>query len=262
VAESFFDKRAADYEKEYSEPTAGGYALRVRREKVMALFDQAGGTVIDVGCGPGVMAQQLADRGCTYTGIDPSKRMLEICRTRFAGHPQMQFVPGEAMDLAFPAEHFDAALCIGVIDGVPDRSQAVRELLRVLRPGGTLIISFTNAVSPYSWWKKYAYYPAVRRIQALHGYVGHRARRVVSPPDPKGRTLYSKSKACDLLESEGAQIVQVLGYYFNVFLSPLDELFPSAAHRVAQRFEEGSWPVPEWVASGWIIKARKPCRAA
>jgi ubiquinone/menaquinone biosynthesis C-methylase UbiE len=257
VTDTFFDQRALDYERAYTELTAGGYALRVRREKVLSLFDQPGGKVLDVGCGPGILAQQMVDRACAYTGVDPSKKMLEICRRRFAGNPQMQFLSGEATGLAFPTAHFDAALCIGVIDGVPDQRQALREILRVLKPGGTLLITFTNAVSPYSWWKKYVYYPAVTQIQALSGHPLNNGRRKISPPDAKGRTLYNKSDACDFLRSEGAQVSRILGYYFNIFLSPLDELFPSVALSVTRRLEEGSWPAPEWVASGWIVKAKK-----
>ena len=261
VGESFFDKRASDYDQEYAEPTAGGYALRVRREKVLSLFDQPGGKVLDVGCGPGVMAQQIVDRDCRYFGVDPSKKMLGICRDRFAGDPRMQFSSADATSLTFPTAHFDAVLCIGVIDAVRDQRRALGEMVRVLKPGGTLIITFTNALSPYSWWKKYVYYPAIMHLQAMPGYPANNRRRNVSPPDPKGRTLYNKRGACEFLKSEGAQVSRIVGYYFNVFLSPLDELFPSAALAVTQRLVEGAWPAPEWVASGWIIKARKETAA-
>lgn len=254
---NFFDHRAYDYDREYAEQTAGGYALRIRRKKVLELFDQHGGKVLDVGCGPGVMAQEIVDRGCTFFGVDPSQKMLEICRRQFATDARMQFLRGDATSLAFADEAFDAVLCMGVIDAVPDRRQAIREMLRVLRPGGTLVITFTNVTSPYSWWKKYIYYPAVIQYQALRGHAIARRRQSAPPPDPRGRALYNKGGARKFLESEGAEVVHILGYYFNIFLSPLDELFPSAALHVTQRLEEGRWVRPEWIASGWIVKAQK-----
>lgn len=62
----FFDSRARNYNREYEDETPAGYALRIRREKVMSLFDQRGGRVLDVGCGPGIMAAETIQRGCEF----------------------------------------------------------------------------------------------------------------------------------------------------------------------------------------------------
>jgi ubiquinone/menaquinone biosynthesis C-methylase UbiE len=255
--DSFFDERAFAYDREYNQQTAGGYALRIRREKVLRLFDQPGGKVLDVGCGPGIMAQAMINRDCAFWGVDPSQNMLEICRRRFGREKRMQFLRGDATQLAFPDAFFDAVLCMGVIDAVRDRRQAVREMLRVLKPGGTLLITFTNIVSPYSWWKKYVFYPAVAGYHSLRRGSGLGRLQWTLPPDPKERALYNKAEARDFLQSEGAEVVQILGYYFNIFLSPLDEIFKSPALWVTRKLEEGHWPRPEWIASGWIIKAKK-----
>jgi ubiquinone/menaquinone biosynthesis C-methylase UbiE len=254
---AFFDERAASYDREYDEPTPGGYALRVRREKVLNLFDQQGGRVLDVGCGPGVMAAEIAKRGCKFWGVDPSLNMLEIGRRRFLGNSRVHFLQGEATRLTFPDSSFDAVLCMGVIDAVGDRRRAIREMLRVLRPGGTLLITFTNLRSPYSWWKKFVFYPAVTRYHVLRGRGRKQNGRSSLPPVAKQRAIYEKSAARDLLKTEGAEILRTDGYYFNVFLSPLDEWFPSLSLWVTKQLEEGRWPRPEWFAGGWIIKARK-----
>jgi len=87
----FFDERAANYDREYEDETPGGYALRVRREKVLSFFDKPGGRVLDVGCGPGVMAQALVDRGCDFWGLDPSSKMIEIGRRRFPDNDTFTF---------------------------------------------------------------------------------------------------------------------------------------------------------------------------
>ena len=50
---------------------------------------------------------------------------------------------------------------------------------------------------------------------------------------------------------------KTLGYYFNIFLSPLDEIFPALALRTTRTIEESRWPKPEWIASGWIVKVKK-----
>jgi len=245
----FFDQRANDYAREYHDETPGGYALRVRRRKVLELFDQPGGKVLDLGCGPGAMAQELVERGCEFWGVDPSSKMLDIGRRRFRDHQRIHFLSGDAARVALPDGFFDAVLCMGVMDALGDRHRAIREMLRLLRPGGTLIVTFTNLSSPYAWWKNYIFYPLIWRWHAL------RARTVVSKLG--GRALYTRRAARQLVQSEGAEVVQTVTNYYNVFLSPLDEVMPSAALWVAKKLEDQIWPRPEWIAAGLIVKARK-----
>ena len=252
---TFFNRRAADYDREYDAPTTAGYALRVRREKVLAMLGQyGGGNVLDVGCGPGPMALPLVERNCRFWGVDPSESMLQICRARFASQPHMKFVLGNATQLDFPDGFFDVVLCMGVLDAVPDATPAVREMLRALKPGGILLVTFTNILSPYSWWKRYVFYRSVswyRRIRRGRGC------RAVPPPDATKRSLYTKRGAIDLLKAGGARVAQIQGYYYNPFLSPLDEWFPALALRTVKNLEWHRGSASEWMAAGWIMKAQK-----
>jgi ubiquinone/menaquinone biosynthesis C-methylase UbiE len=256
VIVSFFDRRAADYDREYEAQTPGGYALRIRRKKVLSLFDRPGGAVLDVGCGPGVMAGEMMARGCSFWGVDPSSNMISICRSRFAESERVHFLKGDALQLAVPSGFFDAVLCMGVIDSVKDGRGAIREMLRVLKPGGTLIVTFTNIYSPYAWWKNYVFYPLVAKWQ------NWRSKR--SPHDIKPgrrnadtRVLYSRRASHGMLRAEGASVLQSVGYYYNVAISPLDEIFPSGSLWLTRKIEESAWSAPEWLAAGRIVKARK-----
>ncbi|HEY1754526.1 MAG TPA: class I SAM-dependent methyltransferase [Bryobacteraceae bacterium] len=245
----FFDKRADDYDREYDGETPGGYALRVRRRIVLELFDQPGGKVLDLGCGPGVMADSLADRGCKFVGLDPSSKMLGIGRRRFQDREGIHFLAGEATRVALSDKAFDAVICMGVIDALKDGRLAVSEMLRVLKPGGTLIVTFTNLVSPYAWWKNYILYPAATQW--------HRLRNGGQIEKLGGRTLYTHPSAHGLLRSQGAEIIRTVNHYYNIFLSPLDEILPSAALRITKKLEDREWPRPDWIAAGFIVKARK-----
>jgi ubiquinone/menaquinone biosynthesis C-methylase UbiE len=253
---AFFDETAETYHRQYFEETPGGYALRIRRMKVLDFFDKPYGKVIDVGCGPGVMAESMLNLGCTFWGVDPSPKMIDIARGRFNDNGRVHLSSGNAMNLDFSDGFFDAALCMGVIDALSDRRQALREMLRVLKPGGTLIITFSNLLNPYAWWKLYAFYPVVglwhrlRRTKSLRAQSGLLSQAKV-------RALFTQRGAHDLLLSEGAEVVESVGYYHNIFLSPLDEIWPSGALWVTRKFEEGNWPKPQWLSAGWIIKARK-----
>lgn len=256
-AVKFFDQLAEEYDRRYSEETPAGYALRIRREKVLSLFDAPGGTVLDVGCGPGVMVNEMLQRGCSFWGVDPSPKMIDMCRNRFREGERVHFVLGDAMRLELPDGFFDAVLCMGVADALRDRRLAVREMLRVLKPGGTLIVTFTNLRSPYALWKNYVYYPLVSVWHGWRDRIRDRGPRPGSRLGGKTRALYTERQAAELLQSEGAGVVSVLGYYFNVFLSPLDEVLPSGALFVTRKLEEGPWASPGWLAAGLIFKARK-----
>ena len=256
VVVDFFNRRAEDYDREYNYKTPGGYALRVRRQKVVELLDQPLANVLDVGCGPGAMVEEMLKRGCEFWGVDPSQKMLDICRGRFAQQDRAHFLCADAMGLPLADESFDAVLCMGVIDGLRNRRQAIREMLRVLRPGGTLIVTFTNWHSPYAWWKNYVFYPAISVWHALRErYGGDKPRHARRSGGI--RALYSKRAACDLLRSEGAEIVKTLGYHYNIFISPLDEVMPSLALRVNEKLEWQTRPSLNWIAAGLILKARK-----
>jgi SAM-dependent methyltransferase len=92
---------------------------------------------IDIGCGNGAFTELLAVR-CSpleVQGIDPSEGQLAYARTRLAAGVAT-FQTGDAMALPFPAETFDAAVMALVVVFVPEPAIGLREMVRVVRPGG------------------------------------------------------------------------------------------------------------------------------
>ncbi len=110
-------------------------------ERGKALFErlglEAGGHVLDVGCGTGRLAQWMAERlGATgrVTGIDPLEERVAIARGR---NPGIRFEVGQAEDLAlFEDASFDAVCLSSVLHWVEDKPKAFAEIRRVLRPRG------------------------------------------------------------------------------------------------------------------------------
>jgi SAM-dependent methyltransferase len=107
--------------------------------------------VLEVGCGYGWISQVLWDAASIqWVGVDRSEAML--CRLRSA-HPERstRALLADACGLPFGDGEFDKVLCTGVLMHIADYASAVRELIRVLRPGGRLLCSINNALSPYSF---------------------------------------------------------------------------------------------------------------
>jgi SAM-dependent methyltransferase len=96
--------------------------------------------VLEVGCGIGVGAANLAwDHGCHVVGIDRSERMVEWARRRAREHgvaDRVELLVASATDLPFEDDRFDVAYAESVLAFVDDPAGAVREMVRVTRPGG------------------------------------------------------------------------------------------------------------------------------
>ena len=108
------------------------------------LAPRAGLRWLDVGCGNGAFTEMLVERcaPAAVDGVDPSEAQLSFARTRPAAH-RARFHHGDAMALPFADAAFDVAVMPLVIFFVPDPAQGVAEMVRVVRPGGT--------VAAYGW---------------------------------------------------------------------------------------------------------------
>jgi len=97
--------------------------------------------ILDVGCGDGVLSTRLAQAGARVTGIDASADMLAAARHRAkAAGVEVDLVEGDAGDLPFPDEHFDCVVSVATLCFVDDPRPTIGEIVRVLKPGGRLIL--------------------------------------------------------------------------------------------------------------------------
>jgi len=108
------------------------------QDTLSVLRVKAGTRFLDAGCGGGGACVLAAALGSEVTGFDASAALLAIARERL---PQSQFVHGDLERLPFADRHFDAALAANSVIFAEDIRQAMRELRRVVRPGGRVAVT-------------------------------------------------------------------------------------------------------------------------
>lgn len=97
--------------------------------------DLLGAKVLDVGCGAGRFAEIALAAGANVTAIDMSGA-VDACKTNLSGHRNLNVVQASIYELPFRDESFDYVYSIGVIQHTPDPERAVKEICKLVRPGG------------------------------------------------------------------------------------------------------------------------------
>ena len=149
VQRRFYERTAARYDRRFLRSTWP------RNQEVKARFvhDELRGaqSVLEVGCGTGQIAAELLrrDPSLAYVGVDLSPEMLELARARLTAYgPRATLRTAAAAAIPADDDSVDAAFGVDVLHHVPDRVAALRELRRVVRPGGRVVFLEGNPIFP------------------------------------------------------------------------------------------------------------------
>lgn len=145
------DEYAYAYDKKNPD-SLRSYIFSLRREYVLSMFDCNGGKVLDIGCGPAVLTEELLKRDCRVWNNDISPVMVDKARQRLLfvkGAENVKLNVGDIENLEFQDNFFDFVLCIGVLEYLSEDNKALNEIFRVLKPGGYAILSVPNMASPF-----------------------------------------------------------------------------------------------------------------
>jgi len=158
--------------------------------------DPAGSTLLDVGGGPGYFASAFEAAGLQYVGVEPDASEMHAGP---AGEPGAgRFVRASGMALPFADDSVDVCLSSNVAEHVPDPWRMGREMLRVTRPGGLVVLSYTVWFGPFGGHEMGLthYLGGARAAERYTRKHGHR------PKNDYGSSLFAVSAADGLAWAE------------------------------------------------------------
>ncbi|MER1996724.1 MAG: demethylmenaquinone methyltransferase [Arthrobacter sp.] len=168
---AMFDEVAPKYDI-VNDVLSMGQTRRWRRLVVDAVGARPGSRVLDLAAGTGTSSEPYADAGVSVVACDFSLGMLKVGKRR---RPDIDFVAGDATNLPFEDNSFDATTISFGLRNVNEPKKALAEMLRVTKPGGKLVIAeFSSPVVPL-WRTMYTEY-LMRALPPI-------ARKVASNPD-------------------------------------------------------------------------------
>ncbi|MEM1297700.1 MAG: methyltransferase domain-containing protein [Pseudomonadota bacterium] len=183
---------------------SGGFQRRARfiRDELFAPLD-IDGRWLDAGCGSGLFARMLAERGAEVRGVDAAEGMVEAARHLALDHTAMNRLTFETIntveDLPDADQSYDGVISMSVLEYLPNPGAALREFARILRPGGTVVISLPNTRSPTRLLGK--------------------AKAVLAPEKNKGtafldhsRFTLKKSAVAPFFERHGFRVAAIKGF--------------------------------------------------
>ncbi len=251
---------AASY-AEYTDRSASGRTVRSRHHLVQQILSQhSGGSLLDAGCGPGMMARLLLQSRpgeFSITVLDQSAAMIRYCTENVKDVGTVHATVGQLEALPFGGATFDIALVMGALEYTDIRS-AIHEIARITRPDGLVILTMLNPLSPYRLTEWMLYWPLVRLVGVIERLFGvpcgrrHVARLT-------GIRAVPASRLQQLMRHAGLIPVDVVHYDITPMVPPLDRL-PAMVRRASRVPLDRTWQRSGWrrlLGTAYIVVARR-----
>jgi ubiquinone/menaquinone biosynthesis C-methylase UbiE len=221
--------------------------------------------VLEVGCGSGRFAVDLARRGLRVVAIDPAAAMVEQARTHAEqagfGADRLTVTLGDASALAFADQTFDLIVALGVLPWLEDPTQAVREMARVTRPCGYVLVTEDNILRLHSFFD-----PWLNPGTAWLKRVAKLGLATAGLYRPSASTLGTRLRSRCFTDAalQGARLTKLRGATvgfgpFTFFRRAILPQKPAVAlHHRLQRLADLNAPVLRATGSQYVVLAYKP----
>lgn len=245
----YFDQRASRYWSDlYEGPATNHYQLllRRRRDLVVELLKDLEGPALELGCGPGVLADVLASKGALFVG-DISFNMVKHAMGR-VGHGGVQM---SAAALPFRDCSLQLVTAIGVLEYVSDENLSLREIYRVLGPFGAAVITFPARKPLEDIFRR------VARLAALPAQAFTAQRLAAAAPVASRVGEHWAGEARRMLQQAGLHVEEMRSFHYFYFPWSRLSFGGSRVLDGVLSWLESVFPATGLIAQSWVFKVRK-----
>lgn len=184
------------------------------RRRVQTIFEwltpQDGDRILDGGCGRGFYLRFIRHIcGAELTGLELAYPLVHIARDALSGLPHITLINGSLYNIPYPAATFDKVILSEVLEHIPDDVHALREVARVIRPGGLIAITVPHANYPF-WWD-----PINKTLETL--FKTHIRRGLLAGIWANHVRLYTREQLQSAVLSAGLEIVKERSFTHHCF---------------------------------------------
>jgi ubiquinone/menaquinone biosynthesis C-methylase UbiE len=252
--DELFTKTVDDWARFYADPkpaTLNSQNLVSRRQFALEMLEARvapGSKVLDIGCGTGHLAGELMRRGYDAWGVDFSDGMVRYASEHYGAD---RFQVGDIERIPFADNTFDGVMCLGVVEYLTADEPALREMWRVLKPGGRAVITTPSSICPFFYIDR-AIVNARRLARPLVRLVRKPLTDLKDLPSVNHRR-YFRSNWVKLMRSVGLETEDWACHSWGCY--SLERFFPQGAFcRASDRFARN--PVINWIASDQLACVR------
>ncbi len=265
LVDSYFHKEASYWDEIYQGTGVMELVHQERLRVILGLADKFAplpvSHMLDIGCGAGRAAVALARRGHIVHAVDSVLEMVGLTRreaVRSRLQSRVRYTRGDIHFLPFRSETFDMVIAVGVLPWLPSPHRALREMRRVLRPGGRLILSTDNRWG-LCWFLDPLTNPLLRPLKEL---VRSATWRFANGPHRVRVQMISIAECRRLLEANGLRMLEDTTLGFGPLSLFRHEMLPRAVglrlHRRLQSLAERGCPLLRSAGAQYIVAAEKP----
>lgn len=225
-----------------------------KAEKIIAVLrDYFGETkelsVLDVSCSTGIMCRALSDHFAKVVGIDIDAEAVSHARSQFSSG-KLEFHTMDALNTSFPEGSFDVVICNQMYEHVPDGRQLLREIYRVLVPGGVCYFGATNRLKIIE-----THYGRLPFLSYLPKPLAHLYLRLLR----RGKYYYENLYTCGSLERLCSDFERI-DYTLKVVANPgkFEATDVVVAGSITQRMAILMLRIAYWAFPGYIWLLKKP----
>lgn len=195
-----------------------------RKDTMKRMNVQKGQKALDVCCGTAdwtiALGQAVGSEGKVY-GLDFSKNMLSVGKDKIRSFPQIELIHGNAMELPFNDNEFDFVTIGFGLRNVPDYMQVLREMNRVLKPGGKVVCLETSQPTALGFKQLYQFY--FKNVMPLFGKLFAKSYDEYSWLQESTMSFPNKEKLKEMFLQAGFKNVKVKSYSGGVAAMHLGE---------------------------------------